>query len=172
MRPPSFETLDNISTGILIIVVLIAAVYIYRSFRRSIHIDVHEDQPEGGEPYRQRWQYAMVDPRHDASPEDLRGLGQELQLWLDANDWVDSISGLDHLLNGKHPLRDGPILLPVGVSVDNFDTEDLTQFEDARGPAVIYSYRELSGSEVIDSLKAALSPKLVGRFREPSAGDW
>jgi hypothetical protein len=172
MRPPSFETLDNISTGILIIVVLIAAVYIYRSFRRSAYIEVIESHPEGGEPYRQRWQYAMVDPRHDASPDDLRALGQELQLWLEAKDWVDSIYGLDNLLDGKHPLRDGPILLPADVALDIFNTEDLVQFEEAQGPAIIYSYRELSGAEVIESLKAALSPELVGNIREPSAGDW
>ena len=65
-------------------------------------------------------QLAVIGPRADATPDDLRGLGQALERWQAEYPQARHIWGLTDLLQGRAP-RTPPIYLMVPRSVDRFE---------------------------------------------------
>jgi hypothetical protein len=65
-------------------------------------------------------QLVVISPRSDATPDDLRGLGQALALWKAEYKQARHIWGLADLLDGRPP-RTPPVCLAVPVLIARFE---------------------------------------------------
>jgi hypothetical protein len=95
----------------------------------------------------------------NASPEELRRLGEALESCRKSQEWIANISGLDALMRGECPDQYSKAILNSG-------TGELTPFFD---PILVWGRLDYHGKEVlnpIEILRDAIPP-VLGRVNYP-----
>ena len=110
----------------------------------------------------------MIGPRADATPDDLRSLGQALERWKAAFPQARHIWGLDDLRDGRTP-RTPTVLLAVPFPADGFEErfEPVVLVYVAEGTNIKEAAKSLSDQlrDVGDKLACFESPDNYSYYR-------